>query len=234
MKELRIKWLGQSGYLLSDGETEICIDPYLSDLVEELQGHKRMVAAPVSPEELRSDVVICTHNHIDHVDYHTISRMNTENTLFLAPKHAEETLKKYGVINYRSFDVGETVQKGDFVMTAIYAEHTVDAVGVIVQHHQITMYFSGDTLYSEELELLSKFNIDMSFICINGKLGNMDVNEAVKLTRILNPVVAVPTHYGMFENNTEDPQKYISQLENGFEMEHGREYTVGSMLQKTR
>ena len=62
----------------------------------------------------------------------------------------------------------------------------------------------------------------------------MTSDEAVKLTEILKPKVAVPTHYGMFENNTEDPQKYISKLENAFEMEHNREYDVVELLTTRR
>ena len=40
---LAIKWIGQSGYVLSDGMTEICIDPYLSDVVNRVAQRPRMV-----------------------------------------------------------------------------------------------------------------------------------------------------------------------------------------------
>ena len=94
----------------------------------------------------------------------------------------------------------------------------------------ITMYFSGDTEYNEKLEELAKYNIDIMFICINGKLGNMNVDEAVKLTKIINPKVGIPTHYGMFESNTENPENYTSKLDCGFEMKHNTEYDVLEVL----
>ena len=106
------------------------------------------------------------------------------------------------------------------------------AIGVVVKHGEVTLYFAGDTLYNEKLEDIKEFGIDISFICINGKLGNMNVEDAIKLTTIINPKVAVPTHYGMFANNTEDPEKYISRLENGFEMEHNVEYDVRELINK--
>ena len=62
---LTIKWIGQSGYIFNDGETEICIDPYLSNVVDRIAHRGRMVKAPFLPEELKSDVVVCTHNHLD-------------------------------------------------------------------------------------------------------------------------------------------------------------------------
>ena len=100
------------------------------------------------------------------------------------------------------------------------------AIGVVVGHNDLTLYFSGDTQYNQKLEELKKHNIDVMFICINGKLGNMNATEAVRLTEKINPKVAIPTHYGMFESNTENPKNYTSKLRCGFEMEYNREYDI--------
>lgn len=227
---LTIKWIGQSGYILSDGKTEVCIDPYLSDVVNRIANRPRMVKAPFLPEELKSNVVICTHNHLDHVDIDAIPLMKKEDMLFLAPSDAKKQLIECGVNNYREFDEGTICNIGEFVFEAVYADHTVPAVGVIVKHSGITMYFSGDTEYNERLENLKDYNIDIMFICINGKLGNMDVDEAIKFTKIINPKVGVPTHYGMFESNTENPSNYTSKLECGFEMDYNKEYNVREVL----
>lgn len=227
---LTIKWIGQSGYILSDGKSEICIDPYLSNVVDRIAHRGRMVEAPFSPEELKSDVVICTHNHLDHVDIDAIPLMKKENMLFLAPDDAKNTLLECGVTNYKAFDEGTAVKIKDFQLEAVFADHTTPAIGVMVKHGGITMYFSGDTEYNKKLEELKKYNIDIMFICINGKLGNMDVNDAVKLTKIINPKVGIPTHYGMFESNTEDPKNYTVKLDCGFVMEYNKEYDIAEVL----
>jgi L-ascorbate metabolism protein UlaG (beta-lactamase superfamily) len=78
---------------------------------------------------------------------------------------------------------------------------------------------------------LSDEGIDVMFICINGKLGNMNADDAARLTGIIAPRVAIPTHYGMFESNTEDPCKFTSQVSCGFVMEHGREYSIKEILE---
>ncbi len=228
---LKIRWIGQSGYILSDGKNEVCIDPYLSNVVDRIAHRGRMVEAPFPPEELKSDVVVCTHNHLDHVDIDAIPLMKKENMLFLAPDNAKNTLLACGVINFKAFDEGTAVKIGDFELMAVYADHTVPAIGVILNYNGITMYFSGDTQYNEKLEELKNYNIDIMFICINGKLGNMNVDEAVRLTKIINPKVGIPTHYGMFESNTEDPQKYTSQLKNSFEMKYNTAYDIEEVLQ---
>ena len=228
--QLTIRWIGQSGYLLSDGRATLCIDPYLSDVVNRVAGRGRMVKAPFSPAELQCDAVICTHDHLDHVDVDAIPEMDKTSKLFLAPSHAESTLRHCGVTQYLPFDEGTVCRVGDFELTAVYAHHSVPAVGVLVRHGDLTLYFSGDTEYHERLEELAATHLDVMFICINGKLGNMNVQDAVKLTQILAPRLGVPTHYGMFESNTEDPAKYTSCLKNSFEMEYDKEYSVEEML----
>lgn len=232
MRGLTIRWIGQSGYLLSDGETEICIDPYLSNVVDRVAGRGRMVQAPFPPEALTSDVVICTHDHLDHVDIDAIPRMHKEKMLFLAPTHAHKTLTKCGVAHPIPFDEGAVYDAGAFRMSAVFAHHTVPAIGVIVEHGGRALYFSGDTEYHERLTALAERHVDIMFICINGRLGNMNVDEAVRLTEILCPRVGVPTHYGMFESNTEDPEKYLSRVASGFEMKYNTEYSIEEVLRR--
>lgn len=223
---LKIKWIGQSGYTLDDGETKICIDPYLSDVVGRLHGRPRMVEPPFTPDRLRSDVVICTHNHLDHVDIDAIPLMKKDYMLFLAPTDAEKTLKECGVTKFKDFNEGDKFSIGKFELEAVCAFHSAPAIGIIVRHDGHTLYFSGDTLYDEKLKELKEYNIDVMFICINGKLGNMNVDEAVEITNAINPKIAVPTHYGMFESNTENPENFTSKISCGFEMEFNKEYEV--------
>ena len=221
MNNLKIRWIGQSGYILSDDDTTIYIDPYLSDCVNRVAGRERMVPAPVSARDIKADAFICTHNHLDHVDVDLIEEMNTDGIDFYAPTDCKETLENLGVKGYNAFDMGSTVKIGDFECSAVYADHTVPAIGVVVKHSGNTLYFTSDTLYNEKL---AKVKCDILFICINGKLGNMNVDEAIKITKMISPKTAVPNHYDMFESNSEDPRKF--KVENSFVMEHNKEYEV--------
>ena len=229
ISNLKIRWIGQGGYILSDGTTTICIDPYLSNVVDRVAKRGRMVEAPFYPEDLKCDAVICTHNHLDHVDIDAIPRVSKE-ILFLAPTDANDTLLSCGVKKYIPFNEGDTYKIGDFEIEAVYAKHSVPAIGVVLHHLDRKLYISGDTEYDDRLETLSRENIDIMIVCINGKLGNMNVDEAVRLTNIISPRIGIPTHYGMFESNTEDPQKYTSLLECGRELEYNKEYSVEEIL----
>lgn len=218
---MKIKWLGQSGYLLSDGETTICIDPYLSDAVNRIAGRPRMVDAPIRPEDLRADAVICTHNHVDHVDPDAIPHMHKEQMTFYAPSDCAQPLRDLGVTKYVPFDVGAKVVVGSFLLEAVFADHTVPAIGAVVTYAGKRLYFTGDTYYNPRL---ADVKCDLLFVCINGKLGNMDVEDAIKLTNEIKPQLAIPNHYGMFASNTEDPERFA--VPNRFVMEFNKEYEI--------
>lgn len=226
---LKIKWLGQSGYLLTDGKSTICIDPYLSDSVESVTGAKRLIPIPILPENLHADAVICTHNHMDHLDPVTIKGMDKTNTAFFAPSACEMPLKGLGVIQYTPFDAGMSVKVGEIELRSVYAKHTVSAIGVLVCIDGYTLYFTGDTFYDVKLE---QVKCDIIFACINGKLGNMSFSEAVKLTQKIQPSVGVPNHYGMFAENTEEPTKYSGSIKCGFIMQTDVWYEINDMLNK--
>jgi len=227
---MKIRWIGQNGYILEDEKTQIIIDPYLSDAVNGSGDYPRMVEAPIRPEDVVADYVICTHDHADHIDPDAIVRMNLNEMHFIAPSWCEERLKGLGCKKIIPLDIGESVSVGNFKITAVFANHTIDAIGIVVEYNSLKLYFTGDTLYHTKLEAMKDWGIAAMFICINGKLGNMNVDEAVKLTKIIKPKVGIPTHYGMFAKNTEDPIKYTSQVDNGFTMEFNKEYDILDIL----
>ena len=224
---MKIKWIGQSGYLLTDGQTTICIDPYLSDVVNRVANRPRMIKAPLEPQELKAEAVICTHNHLDHLDIDAIPLMRKENMTFYAPSDCRGALTELGVKSYVPFDEGAAVHTGNFIIEAVFADHTVSAIGVVVACGGKILYFTGDTYYNERLKTVK---CDILFVCINGKLGNMDVNDAIKLTNEINPKIAVPNHYGMFESNTEDPEKF--DVPQRFIMDFNKEYNITDLIKE--
>lgn len=226
---MKIRWIGQSGYIIRTEQTEVIIDPYLSDVVNRVAGRERLVEAPIKPEEIRSDAVICTHNHLDHLDVDAIAGMD-KSLLYITTGEGAKVLREMGCINVTEFHEGESLQIGDIKLTGVAACHTVEAFGVILQAEGLTLYFSGDTLYDPRLFEIARFSPDYTFICINGRLGNMNVDEAVTTAKRIGARINVPNHYGMFASNTENPELFTGQLDNGFIMEFGREYDLEDIL----
>jgi L-ascorbate 6-phosphate lactonase len=231
-----IKWIGQGGYILNDGKTSLCIDPYLSDLIEKRVGKKRLLPCPVPPQDLEAKLIICTHDHLDHLDEAAISQMNLDGKMFAGPDSCLAHLREISVAEARLIPLnrGAVVDFESYRITAAYANHTEDSIGLVVAWNGIKIYFSGDTLYDEHLDGIAAFSPDIVIICINGKLGNMNVQEAVALTRKINPKVGIPSHYGMFIENTENPALYLEGLKDagikGFEMDFNTEYLLEDII----
>ena len=226
---MKITWIGQSGYVVCTEKTKIVIDPYLSDIVNKIANRPRLVPSPLVPSEIRADAIICSHDHLDHFDTDAVMKMSRA-LPFVATSDCKTKLLDMGFSNVTALSVGDSVTVGDITLTAVYANHTVDAFGIILSAKGKTLYFSGDTVYDEKLFDVKKFSPDVTFICINGKLGNMNVEEAVTTAKEIGAAVNVPNHYGMFASNTENPELFTEKLDNGFIMEFNREYDICEIL----
>ena len=229
---MKIKWIGQGGYVINTANTEIIIDPYLSDVVNRVANRPRLFPAPIKPSEVAADAIICTHNHLDHLDIDAIPEMN-KNLRFITTVEGKEKLNEMGFENVQAVVVGDTVDIGDISITAVYANHTVEAFGVIIRADGEAVYISGDTLYDEKLFEVAAYKPDVTFICINGRLGNMNVDEAIAVAKNIGAKVNIPNHYDMFASNSENPLLFTNNISGGFVMEHNKEYSVSELTVKT-
>lgn len=67
--ELALVWLAQAGFAFQAASgVRVLVDPYFSDVVEEAFGFKRMMPCPLRPEDAAADLLVCTHEHLDHLD----------------------------------------------------------------------------------------------------------------------------------------------------------------------
>lgn len=211
---MNLRFLGQSGYELISKETRILIDPYFSDSVNALHGRPRLLPVPMTPEEMPCDAVFCSHNHLDHLDPETAVLFPQQQKFFTTNEGAA-VLRSLGRNNTEAITPGKTVNCGNFTVTAVFAAHTVEAVGLIVQAEGLTLYFSGDTLFDEKLFDIRHYQPDITFICINGRLGNMTCEEALITAKKIGANVNIPNHYDMFASNSEDPNRFADHITGG-------------------
>ena len=210
-----IWWLGQAGYVMkTPSGVTLMIDIYLSG------GAKRMMPPPIRPEDIECDLYICTHNHADHTDLESIAKIpKGQVKTYVGPKNVVSALKKLGVKEkIREVNVGDYVELQGLHLRGTFCIPTDDTVldtegFIITTEDGVSVYHSGDTGYHDFLYYLSKHPIDVMLACINGGMGNMDIDEAVKLARQLRPKLVIPNHYGMFAWNTADPVRFRTRLQ---------------------
>lgn len=106
----------------------------------------------INSEDINCDAVICTHNHLDRLYPDAVVKIN-ENQFYITTNKGKEELEKLGRTNVKALNVGESVSIGDFNITAVFADHTIEAFGVIIKAENKTLYFSGDTLCMQFIRL---------------------------------------------------------------------------------
>lgn len=202
-------WLGQAGLLFEKDGYKIMIDPYLSDSVERVNPKNyRRVEVEETLFDINPNVMVFTHNHLDHYDPETVKHfINKEsNIIVLAPKSVWDEVRKLGGNNnYVLFNRRTEWTENGIRFTAVKAEHSDPTpIGVIMECDNKKYYITGDTLYNEEIFEDIPSDIYALFLPINGVGNNMNMIDAARFAKKVNAEKTVPLHIGMFDEITAD------------------------------
>ena len=233
-----INHLGQNCFYFNMDGFKLLIDPYFSDSCEAVSSANfkfiRRTPVFIPADEIDADFVYCTHDHLDHLDPETIPHI--KNATFAGPSSCAEHYKKLGLEDSRIkvLDRGESMEINGCKLTSVYAEHTPDSCGLIIEYDGKKVYNVGDGVLSDKLFDSKDMNIDLILVPINGKLGNLNPEEAARLSKELKVKAAVPCHYDMFADNSEDPEKFNALLKGTgiryLPLELNREYEIEELL----
>ena len=201
---MKITWIGQAGLLIETKGKTILVDPYLSDSVVKVnpRNYRRK---PIDTRflEMQPDVLICTHNHLDHLDPETVPHyLNREKgVLVLAPNSCYQELVKFGGNhNYVKFDRHCQWTEGEIHFLSVLAVHSDPTpIGVIIDDGDTRIYITGDTLYSEDIFEDISADVDVLFLPINGVGNNMNKTDAARFAHKIAAKKVVPFHWGMFD-----------------------------------
>lgn len=203
---MKITWLGQAGLMFETGEKIVIIDPYLSNSVVKIEPwNDRRVPVDERFLNVKPDIIVLTHNHLDHTDPETLCHYLGKETsvLVLASGNAWQNVRKtFGgnKNNYVLFNRGTSWTEGDIRFMAIKAEHSDEhAVGVLLQAEGKTYYVTGDTLYNEQIFADLPQKIDAVFLPVNGRGNNMNMVDGARFAQQLG-CTAVPMHCGLFDD----------------------------------
>lgn len=213
---MEVTWLGQAGLLFEIEEINIMIDPYLSDSVSALvPNNKRRIPVDERFLHIKPNIIILTHNHLDHTDPQTLRHYLTETSgvLVLASRNAWLNIKTFkGNNNYVLFDRHTEWTHNDVHFRAIKAQHSDEyAIGVIIRAEDKCIYITGDTLYSTEVLADLPDDIDYVLLPINGYGNNMNMKDAKRFCEKLG-AIAVPMHCGMFDDIDMNSFEYSSKI----------------------
>jgi len=241
---LAITYLGQVGFALQHRGITVVIDPYLTDSGDRTPDFprgfwRRNYPAPVKAEELENmDLVLCSHDHLDHTDPETIIEIarSSPQAIFAGPRKSVSVMAESGIpasrLRVLNAD-GKPFEFGPVTIHPIAAAHETYDVDSDGFHAYLsfmicwagwTLFHAADTVCTRELSAeLAKFdNIDVAFLPINGRdaarrklgiVGNMNAQEAISLAVTHHFGLVVPTHYDLCEANRGSLPEFVRDLE---------------------
>ena len=232
-------FMGQAGFIIQSASGErLGIDLYLSECVEQVEGHvgyHRLMPQIVNARDLQLDVLVATHFHRDHYDIDAIPQlMDNDTTQLVCALDCRTDVESGQIPPSRVSFVkpGDTKNIGDLRLRFVRCDHgqgAPQAVGVIVSVDGKRILEVGDTSLHVEWkdEYLHEGPLDVLIAPINGAYGNLNEQENVTLTKILQPKLTVPCHFGMFASHGGHPGLWKELLEEHLPWQRYKLFTMG-------
>jgi len=206
-----IRFLGHACFELTEGDTRVLIDPFLS-------GNPKAAA---SAGELEPTHLFLTHGHADHYgDVEEIAKRTGAQVVAIAEIANE--LGEAGVENVADPNLGGTVKFDWGWVKLVPAWHTSTTpkgtvntpAGLLIQIGAKTVYHLGDTALFSDLKLVAGRGdpIDVALMCIGGHY-TMDRIDGVTAAELVGAATVIPCHYDTFPPIETDAQAFKSEVE---------------------
>ncbi len=188
----------QSAIKLTD-DTIIYFDPY-----------------QIKEEYHDADYIFLTHDHYDHFDINSITKVLKDNTVLIGPEIMAENMQE--ITNNILIVKPENNYKLGSLEFRTYPAYNLDKpfhpkekayVGYNLKINDKWYYIMGDTDDTPEIQ---EVKTDICFIPIGGKF-TMDVQEAAAYINKIKPKVAVPIHYGSIVGDITLKDNFINSVD---------------------
>ena len=157
---------------------------------------------PLSGSEIeRADYVLLTHDHTDHCEPKSVKALARHNPKIISPKSCHKMLVEEGVSPNLLEEAthGTSFQADEFTIKVQYAHHkgSAGACGFILETRYGNIYHPGDGNF-DHLYKSENCDLEVDYLLLPINDTNLGVGFAALLTRILQPRVVIPCHYGFW------------------------------------
>jgi L-ascorbate metabolism protein UlaG (beta-lactamase superfamily) len=207
---MEIRFLGHASFELTDGDTRLLMDPFLT-------GNPK---AAVEHHELDPTHILLTHGHADHLG-DTVEIAKRTGAQVIAIVELANEIAGAGVESVVDPNLGGTVELPGGWVRLVPAWHTAvtpsgtphTPAGMVVSLGGKVVYHLGDTALFSDLALPGKRDdIDVALMNIGGHY-TMDRHDAVVAAGLVGAKTVIPCHYDTFPPIETDEQAFKSDVE---------------------
>jgi L-ascorbate metabolism protein UlaG (beta-lactamase superfamily) len=206
-----IRFLGHACFELSDGDTRVLVDPFLS-------GNPKAAAEAGDVEPTH---IFLTHGHVDHLgDTVDIAKRTGAQTVAIVELANE--LGESGIENVSDPNLGGTVEFDNGLWVRLVpAWHTAVSpsgtphtpAGLVIGIGGKVVYHLGDTALFSDLALPGRRDeIDIALMCIGGHY-TMDRYDGVRAAELVGAKRIIPCHYNTFPPIETDADAFKREVE---------------------
>jgi len=207
---MEIRFLGHACFELTEGDTRVLIDPFLS-------GNPK---AAVEASQVEPTHIFLTHGHGDHWgDVVDVAKRTSAQCVAIIELATE--LTDSGVDDVIDPNLGGTVEfEGGWVRlvpawhTSTTPNGTVNTpAGLVIKLGDTVVYHLGDTALFSDLRLVGQRDtVDVALMCIGGHY-TMDRHDAVAAADLVGASTVIPCHYDTFPPIETDAEAFKREVE---------------------
>lgn len=208
-----LTWFGHSAFRLTDGETTVLIDPWLT-------GNP---VNTIGADSLDADTILITHAHNDHVG-DALAIATRTGAAICTINELANYLSGKGAGNVTGGNHGGTLafKGGSVKLTpAWHSSAYVDDAGLvapgvpsglIVRYAGLVSYFAGDTALFSDMQLIGEEGLDLAVIPIGDRF-TMGPADGVRAAKFLKAKRVIPCHYNTFPPIQQDGAAFKAAIE---------------------